>query len=78
MELAAIAGCDGHHFLNGSLLHFSDNAAACGTLRAQGRSKVCGASLMLEYQVNSAWTATSARWIEPSHRGQAQVLSEQF
>jgi hypothetical protein len=50
MELAAVAGCDGHHFLNGSLPHLGDNAA-----RLRGnRFREYGSSPMLEYQVKKS------------------------
>jgi hypothetical protein len=53
MELAAVAGCDGHHFLNGSLPHLGDNAA-----RLRGnRSREYGSSPMPEYQVKRPWNA---------------------
>jgi hypothetical protein len=77
MELAAAAGCDGHHFLNGSLPHLGDNAA-----RLRGnRFREYGSSPMLEYQVKSPWNAaaaTSARWTKPFHGQIPQVLSDQF
>jgi hypothetical protein len=58
MELAAAAGCDGHHFLNVSWPIWQARPLPAGR-RSPGalQKKVRGLSPILEYQDKSPWNA---------------------